>query len=279
MKKLISLALILATVCWVKDDAPALPSAAKPKGVLVDRAAVALFDRSSKFYGECKTIRLRWTTRDESPSPDNAQKPTVTTIVFVRPSLSKVEIKNGLVPRAVSLVDGKFFWALANVSSALTTYSKEHLNKDETPLENSLLNLVFGTNNPGMIFYNWLGGKHELQSEQIKLMQEPHFNMMYFVATKLAPSNWKGRSWERVQIRERLCPQEDAEIADYDVNEDAVFNRIYWLAPDNARLVKMEELDAQGKVVFIHEIVEQTFNIAIPASIFVFKIPKGARKE
>ena len=263
MKKLIFLILILATAgCAKKEDAPAPSSAPKPKGFSVDPDAVALFDRAAKLYSGCKTIRLRWKTAQKSSVL------TVVTFAFARPARSYARIYYESGIDSVYVVDGNSSWMSQSDDLFGSTYSKEPVLKGD--LADTLLHLNAAPGLGGVLF-DWLQGQHQLQPAQIKEMLKSKQNVEVFEAKKLVAAQWKGRSWERVQVRYRLGASKDMPVRNS--------TRIFWLSPDNARLVKMEELNIKDEVVETHEIVEQTFNAAISASTFVFKIPKGAKKE
>lgn len=245
-----------------------------PKGFSIDPAAVALFDRAAKLYSECKTIRVGWLTRNESVVPSKTQKLMQTTFVFERPAKTKLEIKYGFMPRTIYVVDGKFTWGLQTVSSAELTYSQWPVEKNLTPIENALFVFIFASDDPSSTFSTLLEGRHELQPAIVENLKSKDFITEYFEAKKLAPAIWKNRSWERVQIHQRFSV-----IIDGKSDQPTTYNHIYWLAPDNARLVRIQELDANGKIGLVQEFVEQTLDSLIPASTFVFKIPPGAKKS
>ena len=229
----------------------------KPKGVSVDPDAAALFDRAVKLYSGCKTLRMRWKILEKSGDSSDL------TFFFARPSRSYVQwYWSGL--RQVFIVDGKLLWTLLHADEPDKHYFKESCDKEKSAVENALSFFV-QTPGPGEVLTDWLQGRHELQLARIKEMSK---RRQYIQAKKLTTAQWKGRSWERVQVRYQFNPEEG-----WPVSPAA----IYWLAPDNARLVKMEEFDNKGEAVATLEMLEQTFDAAIPASTFTVKLPRGAK--
>jgi len=243
-------------------------AARPPKGFSIDPAAVALFNRSAKFYASQKTLRLRWKTTDEGPNSIGRSGSGITTMNFIRPDHFRVEFKNTNW-HFLYLVDGKSILSLyRDGAKGKPHYSQSPLIKDKKVLEHTLSSLMWGGEVAGAMSY-WLQGQHSLQAAQLKDFRLPEMSIHYYEAKKLKRASWKGHSWDRVRVRYGYDPK--SEMADDYVD------MTFWLAQDNARLGRIQQdIDDRAQE---HEIIEQTFNAPIPASSFVFKIPKGAKKE